>query len=490
MIKLSYAKNLAAIKDVGTLLLVGSQSVLESKNLSKLVGPDLARFAGELARDTKPGDLGGVGSTLTGGAPRKLVLGVLPERISRYNAEARPESVHRVVSGSGIGRAKGPKNAIVLILDKDQHLLPSLNAIGRAFPLFSRESKTTDDVEIAVLFLNKKGSPVSVDVGAIQTMENARNAARLVDTPPSELNTEALADEAKRALAGLKSVKITEYVGDELLEHGLRGVYSVGKAAVAAPRVLIAQYRPAKASGPQVALVGKGITFDTGGLHIKARGFMEGMKSDMGGAAAVLMAFRTLVEAKPARKLTLIVCMAENAIGPTAYKPDDILTLHSGKTVEINNTDAEGRLLLADGVSYAARVLGAEIILDAATLTGAQPMSTGMIHAAVMSNDARLERLLVEAGHKSGDLCHPLPFAPEFFQSEFKSPIADMRNSAKNRSNAQSSCAGQFIYSHIEDTGVRWGHVDLAGPAWRGDRGTGYGVALLAETVRGLKASS
>jgi probable aminopeptidase NPEPL1 len=214
---------------------------------------------------------------------------------------------------------------------------------------------------------------------------------------------------------------------------------------------------------------------------------MEGMKSDMGGAAAVLMAFRTLVEAKVPRRITLVLCVAENAVGPKAYKPDDILTMHSGKTVEINNTDAEGRLLLADGVSYAARVLGAEVILDAATLTGAQPMSTGMIHAAVMSNDARLEKLLVDAGQKSGDLCHPLPFAPEFFQAEFKSPIADMRNSAKNRSNAQSSCAGQFIFSHVEDTGVRWAHVDLAGPAYRADRGIGYGVALLAEAVRGLK---
>jgi len=486
VIKFSFPKNLAAIRDASSLLVIGSHSTFESKTLSKVVGPELARFLAELAKDTKPGDNGGVGSTLTSSTPRKLMLGVLPERISRYNAEARPEAVHRVVSASGIARAKG-RAGIFVVLDKDAHLLPVLNAIGRACPLFTRESKRDEESELAVVFANRKGAILPVDAQAMSTMMNAQNAARLVDTPPSELNTEALAGEARRALDGLKSVKITEYVGDDLLEHGLRGIYSVGKAADVPPRILIAQYKPSKAQGPHIALVGKGITFDTGGLHIKARGFMEGMKSDMGGAAAVLMAFRTLVEAKVPRRITLVLCVAENAVGPKAYKPDDILTMHSGKTVEINNTDAEGRMLLADGVSYAARVLGAEVILDAATLTGAQPMSTGMIHAAVMSNDARLEKLLVDAGQKSGDLCHPLPFAPEFFQAEFKSPIADMRNSAKNRSNAQSSCAGQFIFSHVEDTGVRWAHVDLAGPAYRADRGTGYGVALLAEAVRGLK---
>ncbi|MFN6193551.1 MAG: M17 family metallopeptidase, partial [Planctomycetota bacterium] len=180
---------------------------------------------------------------------------------------------------------------------------------------------------------------------------------------------------------------------------------------------------------------------------------------------------------------SLLLCLAENAIGPASYKPDDVLTLHSGKTVEINNTDAEGRLLLADGVSYAARVLGAGIVLDAATLTGAQGVATGDLHAAVVSNDEAIEQALLHAGRATGDLCWPLPFAPEFYRSEFSSPIADMRNSVKNRSNAQSSCAAEFIHWHLDGTKARWGHVDLAFPAFRGDRGTGFGVALLARAV-------
>ena len=217
---------------------------------------------------------------------------------------------------------------------------------------------------------------------------------------------------------------------------------------------------------------------------------MEGMKSDMGGAAAVLGAFRALAGAGHRQRLTLLLCIAENAIGPASYKPDDILTLHSGKTVEINNTDAEGRLLLADGVSWAAREIEADIVIDAATLTGAQLVATGQLHAAIVSNDEALENLMVQTGRACGDLVHPLPFAPEFYKKEFASPIADMRNSVANRLNAQSSCAAQFVYWHMEDAPNakhrRWCHVDLAGPAFPKDRGTGFGVALLASAIEKL----
>jgi probable aminopeptidase NPEPL1 len=217
---------------------------------------------------------------------------------------------------------------------------------------------------------------------------------------------------------------------------------------------------------------------------------METMKSDMGGAAAMLGAFAVLARMKVPGKLSLLLCLAENAIGPQAYKPDDVLTLHSGKTVEINNTDAEGRLLLADGCSYAARVLGADLVLDAATLTGAQGVATGDLHAAVVSNDEAVEAALLAAGRATGDLCWPLPFAPEFYRSEFQSPIADMRNSVKNRNNAQASCAGEFVHWHLDGTNARWAHVDLAFPAFRGDRGTGFGVALFVEAVRALAGRS
>src|SRR5690606_16330924 len=217
-----------------------------------------------------------------------------------------------------------------------------------------------------------------------------RMAARLVDTPPADLDTGRFAAEARAALRGVPRVRVTEIAGDRLLRAGLRGVHTVGRAASVPPRVLVARWPGAARRGP--------------------RGAMEGMKGDMGGAAAALGAFRVLARERCPLPLSLVLCVAENAIGPGAFKPDDVLTMHSGKTVEINNTDAEGRLLLADGVSYAARVLRAGVVLDAATLTGAQMVATGLLHAAVVSNEDALERILIEAGRATGDLTHPLPF--------------------------------------------------------------------------------
>jgi probable aminopeptidase NPEPL1 len=374
----------------------------------------------------------------------------------------------------------------LLILDDKAHLLAAANAVAKAIPLFSMKTGERSQAKLLIMAVDKKGKPLAAGKSAKDTLKATREAARLVDSPPTDMNPEALAQEARKLLRGVANVSFSEIRGDALLKAKLGAIHAVGRSAKKAPRLLIAKYRPRGAKGAHVALVGKGITYDTGGLHIKMRGFMESMKCDMGGAAATLGAFYVLAASGIKRPISLLLCLAENAIGPDAYKPDDIVTMHSGKTVEINNTDAEGRLVLGDGVSYAARVLKADTILDAATLTGAQMISTGQMHSAIVSNDAKLERTTVEAGHASGDLAHPMLFAPELYKQELSSPVADMVNSVHNRMNAQASCAAQFVYWQIEDCKVRWCHVDMAGPAWIKNRGTGYGVALLSEMVRSL----
>lgn len=437
-----------------------------------------AELLRELAAQTKPGLRGALGSTLAGG-PTWLHLAVLPDAVSRYNAPSRADSVRFALAGLPWG-AKG-KALVVLLLDDADHLVAAANAVSRAIPAYSVKAEPSK-VKLAIAAFGPDGAPVAADARAKLTLRCAREAAILVDTPPSELHPTALAAAARAAVG---DATVTEYVGAELAVRGLGGIYGVGKAALEPPRLLIAQVGPADAER-HVALVGKGITYDTGGLHLKQRGFMEGMKADMGGAAAVLGAFRVLAAERPRYRLSLVLAIAENAISAASYKPDDILRMHSGKTVEINNADAEGRLLLGDGVSWAARELGADLIIDAATLTGAQLIATGVIHAAVVSDDAALEAHAVAAGRASGDLCHPLPFAPELYAHEFRSPVADLRNSVADRNNAQSSCAAQFVYAHLAGAtaGRRWCHVDLAGPAFPKDRATGYGVALLAELVR------
>jgi probable aminopeptidase NPEPL1 len=242
--------------------------------------------------------------------------------------------------------------------------------------------------------------------------------------------------------------------------------------------LVVLSYAPPGAART-LAWVGKGIVYDTGGLSLKTKEGMPGMKGDMGGAAAVLGAFAAAVRLGVPARIHALLCVAENAIGPAAIRPDDIITLYSGRTVEINNTDAEGRLVLGDGVAWAVKHLRPDVLVDLATLTGAQLVATGKRHAGVVCNDEELEAAAVRAGRASGDLVHPLPYVPEFFRREFKSDVADLKNSVKDRSNAQSSCAAQFIAEHLGGYDGPWLHVDLAGPSANGERGTGFGVALL-----------
>ena len=179
-----------------------------------------------------------------------------------------------------------------------------------------------------------------------------------------------------------------------------------------------------------------------GAARHQVGGGMVGMKSDMAGAAAMLAAFEAAVSRGTPQRLHLVLCLAENAIGPLALRNDDILRLLSGKTVEINNTDAEGRLVLGDGVALASAPGGLPgpvpgLVVDMATLTGAQLVATGKRHAAVLSNSAAAEARAGAAGLRSGDLVFPILYCPELLKGEFASKVADMRNSVKNRANAQ-----------------------------------------------------
>ena len=447
----------------------------------------------ELAKDVSPGRRGGTASTMArspgskGAGLRWLHAAVLPDEVSRHNSPSRAELIRAVLAGLDTGNTG--KVAILLVLDEADHYLAAANAVSRAFPRYTTKSSPSK-ARVQLAAITTDGTEVEATEQIEMTVELARDSAELVDTPPSELNPDELSRRAQEMLKALKGVKVKEIKGDKLLEQGFAGIHAVGRGALTPPRLLIASYPGTDDGELHVVLVGKGITFDTGGLHIKPRGGMEKMKGDMGGAAAVLGAFRALVRSGCPHQVTLLLCIAENAVDQQSYKPDDILRLHSGKTVEINNTDAEGRLVMADGMSYAARDLEADVIIDAATLTGAQLVATGVVHAAVVSNDEELEQLAVTTGRQCGDLVHPLPFAPELFHKEFSSPVADMRNSVANRMNAQSSCAGQFLYAQIEDapgaSRRRWCHIDLAGPSLPKDRATGFGVALIAGLVGGL----
>ncbi|KAL4708947.1 hypothetical protein ACJJTC_014975 [Scirpophaga incertulas] len=259
------------------------------------------------------------------------------------------------------------------------------------------------------------------DLSLIQCAADAtRLAAKITDTPANIMTVDKFIEEATDVAKELELGDLTVIRGEALKERGMGGLYGVGAASATPPALVVLSY-DAKASDT-VAWVGKGIVYDTGGLSIKARTSMVGMKGDCGGAAAVLGAFIVAVKAKPKMNLHAVLCLAENA-----------------------------------------------------------GTATGMYHAAILSNDRRLEYACVNAGLISGDLTHPLPFAPELHFTEFTSVVADMKNSVADRNNAQASCAGLFILAHLgfEFPG-RWLHVDMAAPAHCGERATGYGVALLS----------
>ncbi|XP_026989230.1 probable aminopeptidase NPEPL1 [Tachysurus fulvidraco] len=407
-------------------------------------------------------------------------VAALPSRVSRHNSPSSAHFLTRLVRTC----LPAGNNRCILMMCEHTDVFASACAIARAFPLFSRRSAscTMEKKRVTVEFVIVGQETIHLDLSTVASLNNVadgvRLAARIVDTPCNEMNTDHFLEEIK-AVANELGLTPNIIRGKELKQRGFGGIYGVGKAAEHPPALAVLSHTPSGAT-QTIAWIGKGIVYDTGGLSIKSKSTMPGMKRDCGGAAAILGAFKATVKQGFKDNLHAVFCLAENAVGPTATRPDDIHTLYSGKTVEINNTDAEGRLVLSDGVVYASKDLSADIILDMATLTGGQGISTGKYHAAVMTNNEQWETACVRAGRSSGDLTHPLVYCPELHFSEFTSAVADMKNSVADRENAQSSCAGLFIGSHLgfDWPGV-WVHVDIASPVHSGERATGFGVALL-----------
>ncbi len=238
-------------------------------------------------------------------------------------------------------------------------------------------------------------------------------------------------------------------------------------------------------SAPTLGLVGKGVTFDTGGISLKPGAGMQEMKMDMSGAAAVLEAVAAIAELGLEIDLVAVVPSTENMPSGTAIKPGDVITQYNGVTVEVNNTDAEGRLILADALAYAVE-LGAERIVDLATLTGAVLVALGSTYAAVISNDDALAAEVVRAGEESGELTWRLPLHPEY-KAMMKGTVADLSNLGSKRE-AGTITAASFLEEFVGET--PWAHVDIAGTAWgvgreyTGKDASGYGVRLLVELAR------
>jgi len=326
--------------------------------------------------------------------------------------------------------------------------------------------------------------------GAVETArvysEAANRARDLQETPANFAKPEDLAARAEAIAAGNEEVTVEVLDGDAIRAKGMGGLAAVSQGGPVDPRLIVLRYAGG-GDGPTLGFIGKGVTFDTGGIVLKPGAGMQEMKFDMSGASAVLEATAAIAELGLPIDLITVVPSTENMPSGTAVKPGDVITQYNGKTVEVNNTDAEGRLILADALAYAIE-LGAERVIDMATLTGAVVIALGSTYAAVVSNDDELATEIAAAGEESGELVWRLPLHDEY-RALMKGAVADLSNLAMKRE-AGTITASAFLEEFVDET--PWAHIDIAGTAWdvnrayTGKGGSGYGVRLLVQLVRDL----
>jgi len=315
--------------------------------------------------------------------------------------------------------------------------------------------------------------------------QGVRLARDLVSQPGNVVTPGYLADTA-REISGRHGLSCRVYEMDELIAMGMGALVAVGKGAAEPPRLIVLEYQGAGAKGRPTVLVGKGITFDSGGISIKPGAGMEEMKTDMAGSAAVLGTMAAAAGLKLPLNLVGIIPTAENMPDGKAFKPGDVLTSLSGTTIEITNTDAEGRLILCDALHFAQKYKPVALI-DLATLTGACVVALGHEASGLMGNDQRLADALQRAGERSGERLWQLPLWDEYGEG-MKSDIADLKNSGSRDGGTLK--AGWFLKQFVGAT--HWAHLDIAGTAWCDKArpycpkgATGVGVRLLIEYLTG-----
>ncbi|MEO7017933.1 MAG: leucyl aminopeptidase [Leifsonia sp.] len=400
----------------------------------------------------------------------------------------------RYAAGSGIRQLAGAGSVTIAFPTEDDEQLGAVlegAALG-SYAFTAYREATRPGAKTPVSSIEVQGSSANGEAlvaRATAVAEAATLVKDLVNTPPLDLYPETFADAAREEAAGLP-VEITVWDEKELAEQGFGGILGVGQGSTRQPRLVKVSYSPSGAE-KHLALVGKGITFDTGGLSLKPPTGMVGMKYDMTGAATVLAV--TLAAAKLALpvRLTAWLCIAENMPSGSAIRPNDVLRIRGGRTVEVLNTDAEGRLVMADGL-VAASEEHPDAIVDVATLTGAAMVALGTRYAGVMGDD-ELVAQVVDAAKASGELLWAMPLPGEL-RATINSDVADIANANPGNTAGGMLLAGVFLQEFVGRTGdtedsprIPWAHLDIAGPAKGPSAPFGFtGKGPTAVTVRAL----
>jgi len=396
-------------------------------------------------------------------------------------------------AGAALGRKVRGKALELISLCAQSRLEIRAHAVSILLGAYTWNLKTGKTAEIATITIATKDHDAVREASVIASaLYTARD---LIHTPSNIKNPLWMAQEAKK-LADEKGLAISIRSGKELAKFG--GLRAVGNSSPKpGPRFIELTYIPkgkAKSASalPHVVIVGKGITFDTGGISLKRPyEFMTAMKSDMAGAAAALATISALPELQPQVKVTVLMMCAENALSATSQRPSDVITQYDGTTVEIINTDAEGRLVLADGLGYAIEKLDPDYLVDIATLTGSATLGLGRQYAALYTRDTKLAQELVAIGESSGERVWHMPLVDDYTDS-LDSDVADLNHDAhRGGYSAGSVTAALFLEHFVGDS--RWVHLDIAGTGRsetdtgeNAKGGTGFGVRFFIDWIVSL----
>jgi leucyl aminopeptidase len=468
---------------------VGAPSVLD-REYSKRLGVGIDALAASVGAKAEAGHTRTLPSV--GGWPVVVVVGL-------GDSAPSPEDL-RQAAGSGVRQAAkqgdgGIQVAVSLGVDEPETVQavaegallgsyryrpigggadkpPAVAAITVVTPLAGRRAATTDPV-----------------TNALTVAQSVAAAREWVNIPPNLLYPASFAEEARTFL---KDSRVAVEVLDDksLVKGGYGGILAVGGGSSRLPRLLRLAYAP-RGAKHHLALVGKGITFDSGGLNLKPGDSMYTMKCDMAGAAAVIAAVKAIAELGLKVKVTAYASLAENLPSDTSYRPSDVLTMYGGKTVENGNTDAEGRLVMADAIARASED-APDLIVDVATLTGAAIVALGDRTAGLMASDDDTADRLLDAAEAAGEDLWQLPI-PKHIRGKLDSKVADIRSTAGGDRAGGALVAAAFLREFVGE-GIAWAHVDIAGPAWTdagggyvSPGGTGYGVRTLVALGRSLE---
>ncbi|MFC1670334.1 leucyl aminopeptidase [Spirochaetota bacterium] len=427
------------------------------------------------------------------GKPNIILCGV--GKSKELDSEALRNAASAVTNVS-MERAVKNLHVIVSKFDKleDEDVIKS---IGEGLYLsnysFSKYKSKDDEskktmLSSAVFYSNLKGaSSILRDVEIIS--KNTLLCRDLINETSDNCNPESFSREASK-MSKLYGTSCKIYNKNEIKKMGMGLLLAVNRGSTIPPRLIVLKYNGNPKSKKYFAVVGKGLTFDSGGMNLKPSGHLETMRMDMSGGAAALYTIKAASDLKLKKNIYSIIPLTENMLSNDAYRPGDVFKSYNGKTVEIGNTDAEGRLILADALSFTESKLKPEVIVDVATLTGSCVAAFGETVAGLLSSDEVLARLIEMSAEKTGEKIWRLPLYDEYKEC-IKSDIADIVNISSDR-NAGAIIGAIFLKNFIKKT--KWAHIDIAGTAWyskkRGYRpknATGYGVRLLVDVIRNWK---